>query len=61
MQPTRRPGEPGDQRAERRWLPGRPFFGAAGAGGVVCLDNPARVVRGDRVTHVLYDVSRPSA
>jgi dihydrofolate reductase len=32
---------------------GRPFFG--GAGGVT-LDDPSRVVRGDRVTHLLYDV-----
>jgi dihydrofolate reductase len=38
---------------------GRPFFGATGD--VVRLDNPARVVQGDRVTHLLYDVSRPSA
>lgn len=40
---------------------GRPFFGAMGAGDVVPLDNPARVVQGDRVTHMLYDVSRLSA
>jgi dihydrofolate reductase len=40
---------------------GRPFFGAMGAGDVVPLDNPARVVQGDRVTHLLYDVSRPPA
>jgi hypothetical protein len=32
-----------------------------GAGGVVPLDNPARVIQGDRVTHLLYDVNRPSA
>jgi dihydrofolate reductase len=38
---------------------GRPFFGAMGAGAVVALDNPARVVQGDRVTHLLYDVSAP--
>lgn len=38
---------------------GRPFFGAMGAGDVVPLDNPARVAQGDRVTHLLYDVSRP--
>lgn len=35
---------------------GRPFFGAPGAD-VVRLDNPSRVVQGDRVTHLLYDVS----
>ncbi|MFI5897420.1 dihydrofolate reductase family protein [Actinoplanes sp. NPDC051513] len=40
---------------------GRPFFGAMGAGDAVRLDDPARVVRGDRVTHLLYDVSRPAA
>jgi dihydrofolate reductase len=40
---------------------GRPFFGAMGAGDVVPLDNPTRVVRGDRVTHLLYDVTRTSA
>jgi len=40
---------------------GRPFFGAMGAGDVVTLDNPARVVQGDRVTHLLYNVSRPPA
>ena len=36
---------------------GRPFFGAMGAGDVVALDNPVRAVQGDRVTHLLYDVS----
>jgi dihydrofolate reductase len=40
---------------------GRPFFGAMGAGDVVSLDNPARVAQRDRVTHVLYNVSRPAA
>jgi dihydrofolate reductase len=39
---------------------GRPFFGAMGAGDLVTLDNPVRVAQGDRVTHLLYDVSRPS-
>jgi hypothetical protein len=29
-----------------------------GAGDIVPLDNPARVAQGDRVTHLLYDVSR---
>jgi hypothetical protein len=38
---------------------GRPFFGAMGADDVVSLDNPARVAQGERVTHLLYDVSRP--
>ena len=37
---------------------GRPFFGAVGPGDPVMLANPSRVVRGDRVTHLLYDVVR---
>ncbi len=40
---------------------GRPFFGAMGDGDVVPLDNPTLVARGDRVTHLLYDVSRQPA
>ncbi|MEV6171851.1 dihydrofolate reductase [Streptomyces sp. NPDC051954] len=40
---------------------GRPFFGAMDAGDVVALDNPAHVVQGDRVTHLLYDVPPPTA
>ncbi|MGK5739307.1 dihydrofolate reductase family protein [Micromonospora sp. URMC 103] len=40
---------------------GRPFFGAMGAGDVVSLDDPARVVQGNRVTHLLYEVPRASA
>jgi dihydrofolate reductase len=35
---------------------GRPFFGAMGPGDTVTLANPSRVVQGDRVTHLLYDV-----
>jgi dihydrofolate reductase len=35
---------------------GRPFFGAMGPGDVM-LANPSRVVQGDRVTHLLYDVA----
>jgi hypothetical protein len=38
--------------------PGRPFFGAMGGGVIAGLDSPTRVVQGDRVTHLLYDVSR---
>jgi dihydrofolate reductase len=37
---------------------GRPFFGALGPGDPIELSNPSRVVPGDRVTHLLYDVSR---
>jgi dihydrofolate reductase len=36
---------------------GRPFFGAMGPGDAITLANPARVVQGDRVTHLLYDVT----
>lgn len=35
---------------------GRPFFGAMGSGDTVTLADPSRVVQGDRVTHLLYDV-----
>jgi dihydrofolate reductase len=35
---------------------GRPFFGAMGPGDTIVLANPSRVVQGDRVTHLLYDV-----
>lgn len=35
---------------------GRPFFGAMGPGDNVMMANPSRVVQGDRVTHLLYDV-----
>jgi dihydrofolate reductase len=35
---------------------GRPYFGAMGPGDTVTLANPSRVVQGDRVTHLLYDV-----
>ena len=37
---------------------GRPFFGAMGPGDTITLANPSRVVQGDRVTHLLYDVER---
>jgi dihydrofolate reductase len=37
---------------------GRPFFAAMGPGERVMLANPSRVVPGDRVTHLLYDVAR---
>jgi dihydrofolate reductase len=37
---------------------GRPFFGALGPGDPIELSNPSRVVPGDRVTHLLYDVAR---
>jgi hypothetical protein len=37
---------------------GHPFFGNMGSGDVVTLANPSRVVQGDRVAHLLYDVER---
>ena len=40
---------------------GHPFFGAMGPGDVITLANPSRVVRGDRVTHLLYDVDRAAS
>lgn len=36
---------------------GRPFFGAMGPGDTVVLGNPSLVARGDRVTHLLDDVT----
>jgi dihydrofolate reductase len=35
---------------------GRPFFGTMGPGATVVLNEPSRVARGKRVTHLLYDV-----
>jgi hypothetical protein len=35
---------------------GRPFFGAMESGDNITLGNPSRVARGNRVTHLLYDV-----
>lgn len=35
---------------------GRPYFGAMGPGQTVTVADPSRVVQGDRVTHLLYDV-----
>jgi hypothetical protein len=35
-----------------------PFFASTGSDGVVTLANPSRVVQGDRVTYLLYDVER---
>jgi dihydrofolate reductase len=40
---------------------GRLFFGAMGPGDTVTLADPSRVVQGDRVTHLLYDVLGTSA
>jgi riboflavin biosynthesis pyrimidine reductase len=37
---------------------GRPFFATGGLAEPLRLENPTRIVPGDRVTHLLYDVSR---
>lgn len=38
---------------------GRPFFGSGGVlESTIMLENPTRVVEGDRVLHLLYDVRR---
>jgi dihydrofolate reductase len=36
---------------------GRPFWGS-GAAEPILFDNPSQVVQGDRVTHLVYDVSK---
>jgi len=40
---------------------GRPFFYANGAGVPLRPENPSEIVRGDRVTHLVYDVKRGDA
>jgi hypothetical protein len=37
---------------------GRPFFATGGLAEPLLLEDPTTIVRGDRVTHLLYDVSR---
>jgi dihydrofolate reductase len=37
---------------------GRPFFATGGLAEPLRLENPSTIVRGDRVTHLVYDVSR---
>ena len=37
---------------------GRPFFATGGLAEPLRLANPALIVPSDRVTHLLYDVSR---
>ena len=37
---------------------GRPFFAAGALAEPLRLENPTTIVRGDRVTHLVYDVSR---
>jgi dihydrofolate reductase len=36
---------------------GRPFFATGGLAQPLRLENPTTIVRGDRVTHLVYDVS----
>lgn len=37
---------------------GRPFFATGALDAPILLDNPAQIVRGDRVTHLVYDVAK---
>jgi dihydrofolate reductase len=37
---------------------GRPFFATGSLAEPLQLENPTTIVRGDRVTHLVYDVSR---
>lgn len=37
---------------------GRPFFATGGLDAPILLDNPTQIVRGDRVTHLVYDVTK---
>jgi dihydrofolate reductase len=37
---------------------GRPFFATSALPEPQLLDNPTEIVRGDRVTHLVYDISR---
>ena len=37
---------------------GRPFFATGGPAEPLRLENPSTIVRGDRVTHLVHDVSR---
>ena len=37
---------------------GRPFFATGGPAEPLRLENPTTIVPGDRITHLVYDVSR---
>jgi dihydrofolate reductase len=39
---------------------GRPFFATGPLAAPIMLDNPAQIVQGDRVTHLVYDVIKSS-
>ena len=38
---------------------GRPYFAMGPQAEPIRLDNPSQVVRGDRVTHLVFDVPKP--
>src|SRR5215217_4350159 len=40
---------------------GRPFFATGGLAEPLRLENPSTIVRGDQVTHLVYDVSHSSS
>ena len=37
---------------------GRPFFATGPLSAPILFDNPSQVIRGDRVTHLVYDVAK---
>jgi dihydrofolate reductase len=37
---------------------GRPFFATGPLGDPILLDNPSQIIRGDRVTHLVFDVAK---
>lgn len=37
---------------------GRPFFAIGPLADPILLDNPSQIIRGDRVTHLVYDVAK---
>jgi hypothetical protein len=56
---------PHDDRVRRRrdngkavFGSGRPFFATGALAEPLLLENPTTIVRGDRVTHLVYDVGR---
>jgi dihydrofolate reductase len=40
---------------------GRPFFATGPLDEPILLDNPSQIIRGDRVTHLVYDVAKSRA
>jgi hypothetical protein len=37
---------------------GRPFFATGALADPILLDDPSQIIRGDRVTHLVYDVAK---